>query len=63
MISRAGSCPAYDDNGSGTPRGGCVVGRCWEACSSLIPVSLLVSPHGSLDRPKSLNAIFPYVGY
>ena len=25
---------------SGTPRGGCVVGRCWEACSSWVPVPL-----------------------
>ena len=25
---------------SGTPSGGCVVGRCWEACSSWVPVPL-----------------------
>ena len=34
----------------GTPSGGCVFGRCWEACPSWVPVSLIVSPHGSLDR-------------
>ena len=27
---------------SGTPRGGYVVGRCWEACSSWVPVPLIV---------------------
>ena len=31
---------ADDANCSGTPSGGCVVGRCWEACSSWIPVPL-----------------------
>ena len=41
---------------SGTPSGGCVVGRCWEACSSWVPVSLLVS-HGKLDSLKSLQMI------
>ena len=27
-------------NCGGTPSGGCVVGRCWEACSSWVPVPL-----------------------
>ena len=25
---------------SGTPSGGCVVGRCWEACLSWVPAPL-----------------------
>ena len=33
--------PADDAKCSGTPSGGCVVGRCWEACSSWVPVSLV----------------------
>ena len=31
----------YCDVCSGTQSGGCVVGRCWEACSSWVPVSLV----------------------
>ena len=38
---------------------GCVVGRCWEARSSWVPVSSLVSPQGSLDRLNSLLHYFP----
>ena len=38
---RVGSeSPADDANCSGTPSGVCVVGRCWEACSSWVPVPL-----------------------
>ena len=44
------SGPADDAKCHGTPRGGCVVGRCWEACPSWAPVSLFVSLHGSLAR-------------
>ena len=29
-----------DTHCGGTPSGGCVVGRCWEACSSWVPVPL-----------------------
>ena len=32
--------PADDANCSGAPSGGCGVGRCWEACSSWVPVPL-----------------------
>ena len=40
------------------PSGGRVIGRCWEACSSWVPVSSLVFPHGSLDRLKSVYGLF-----
>ena len=33
--------PADGANCSGTPSRGRVVGRCWEACSSWFPVSLV----------------------
>ena len=35
--------PADDAKCDGTPSGGCVVGLCWEACPSWVPVSLVVS--------------------
>ena len=43
----------YDSN----PGGGCVVGRCSEACPSWLPVSLVVSAHDSLARLKVYYAL------
>ena len=34
------SCGAPHAYCSGTPSGGCVVGRCWEPCSTWVPVPL-----------------------
>ena len=42
--------------------GGCVVGRCWESYPSLVLVSQVVSPHGSLVRLKAY-ALVPYKEY
>ena len=44
------------DKCSGTPSGGCVVGRCWEACSSWVPVPLFGALVWSLLMARSLDS-------
>ena len=49
-------CPADDANCSGTPSGECMVGRCWEACSSWVSRRIYkLSFYGGHSNTKSVG--------
>ena len=54
--------PAHDVNCDSTPSGEYVVGRCWGACPSWVPVYFTGLSSGSLGRLK-LFTLFPYIEY